>query len=189
MIWFSSDQHLGHTNIMKYCDRPFDSVEEMDEIIISNTVTCFMSGDTIYLLGDLSFNLELAENFLLKIKKIGVQMHYIRGNHDKNLKDAMLLEYCDSVSSLKDIHVKYKNEDYRITLCHYPMYSWKYSHYGAWMLFGHHHNRRKDENIFRGKMMNVGVDVNNFMPVSFDCVIDHMEMQKDNWDLVNLDKK
>jgi calcineurin-like phosphoesterase family protein len=52
MDWFSSDWHLGHENIIRICDRPFSSVEEMDKTIMGNMLSVMKRKDTLYFLGD-----------------------------------------------------------------------------------------------------------------------------------------
>lgn len=54
MIWFTADLHLGHTNIIKYCKRPFSSSKEMDEAILVNINGCVMKNDYLYIPGDFS---------------------------------------------------------------------------------------------------------------------------------------
>jgi len=183
MIYFSSDWHLNHKNIMKYSNRPFSSIEEMNDNIIRNFFTSLENNSDVYYLGDLSFNLTTAESFLMSIPK-NIRFHFIRGNHDKQLQDTLLKKYCTSVcNGYKDIN--YNGQ--KITLCHYPMYSWNCSHYGAWMLHGHHHSNTQDR--FYGKIMNVGVDLHNFKPISFDEVKSFMDKREENWDMVKIDRK
>ena len=159
-IWFTADLHLNHANILYYCKRPFKNVQEMDETIIKNFTNLLRKNDVLYILGDLSFKREYAENFLRIIKNIGVEIHFIIGNHDKDGRTLDIIEqYCESVQEIKEIKI----DGTHITLCHYPMRSWNGSYHGAWHLYGHVHGRLK----LGLKQYDVGVDTNEFKPVSY----------------------
>lgn len=173
---------LSHKNIMKYCNRPFSSVKEMDETIIKNFNSKVKKGDTVYFLGDIGMGNANIINFFDKISR-GIQFHLIVGNHDKKISRNLLIARCSSVNIMKDIKI----QDQKITLCHYPMYTWNCSHYGAWQIHGHHHFNT--QNIFYGKIMNVCVDNHNFSPVSFDEVKRYMNKKEDNWDLIKDEDK
>jgi len=54
-IWFTSDTHFNHRNIIGYAQRPFESVEEMNEVMIERWNASVRGEDTIYHLGDFSF--------------------------------------------------------------------------------------------------------------------------------------
>ena len=58
MNYFTSDLHLGHRNIIRLCNRPFATIEEMDETLIRNWNAKVTNGDTVYILGDLLFRNE-----------------------------------------------------------------------------------------------------------------------------------
>lgn len=60
MVYFTSDLHLGHENVIKLCNRPFDSIEEMDEALIRNWNRKVTNGDTVYVLGDLNLQKQKA---------------------------------------------------------------------------------------------------------------------------------
>lgn len=159
-IWFTADLHLNHANIMHYCNRPFKNVEEMDETITKNFTDLLRKGDVLYILGDLSFKRKPVEDFLSTITNMGIEIHFIIGNHDKDGGTLDIIRnYCDSVQEVKEIKI---NGTY-ITLCHYPMYSWNKSFHGAWHLYGHVHGRLK----LKTRSYDVGVDNNNFKPVSY----------------------
>ena len=65
MNYFTSDLHLGHRNIIRLCNRPFATIEEMDETLIRNWNAKVTNGDTVYILGDLLFrNEKPAEEYL-----------------------------------------------------------------------------------------------------------------------------
>ena len=176
--WFSADLHLGHKNIIEYCKRPFKDVEEMNGVITKNFIEKIKEGDTLYLLGDLSFNSQIIYRFLSNFQRIN--LHYITGNHDRKetLDTIKNHPITKSIYTMKNISV----ENIRITLCHYPMLRWYKSHFGSWNLFGHVHGRLNNKTI--GKQYDVGVDNNNFMPISFQEIITIMKRQKDNEDLI-----
>ena len=54
MIWFTSDLHLGHRAVINFQDRPFGTVEEMNEALIKNWNFLVAKNDTVYILGDIS---------------------------------------------------------------------------------------------------------------------------------------
>ena len=51
-IWFTADFHLGHQNIIRYCNRPFPTVSEMDDEILVRMNACVAEADTLFFLGD-----------------------------------------------------------------------------------------------------------------------------------------
>jgi calcineurin-like phosphoesterase family protein len=178
---FTSDYHLDHHNIMKHCNRPFNTVDAMNDTIIRNVTGALRKGDKLYFLGDLSMKKkETAMDLLDTLHAMGVITHIIRGNHDGCWEDKILLKYVKSVSLYKSIRI----EEQEIFLCHYPMITWNKSHYGSWLLYGHHHSDIIDKQFPDGKMMNVSVDQNKFMPVSFQQVQAFMTTRSMNWDEV-----
>ncbi|KKL95432.1 hypothetical protein LCGC14_1854620, partial [marine sediment metagenome] len=70
--------------------------------------------------------------------------------------------------------------DQPITLCHYAMRVWDKSHFNSWQLYGHSHGTLNGI----GKQYDVGVDANNFLPVSFANLTELMEAKKDNFNYI-----
>lgn len=173
MQWFTADLHLGHTNIIKYCNRPFSSVEEMDKIIIDNIFSCIKSKDILYVLGDISLNRNITLNFLKKLFNSEIKYFLIIGNHDNFPKDF-------NVPKIIDIKI---NEQ-KITLCHYAMRTWNCSCHGAWQLYAHSHGTLKPV----GKQWDVGVDNNNFKPLSFEQIVEIMKLRENNEDYLTKEK-
>jgi calcineurin-like phosphoesterase family protein len=179
MIWFSADFHLSHKNIIKYCNRPFENVDEMDNSIFINLRNTVKSGDILYFLGDLTFDEYIAEDFFKNFRHI--KIHYIIGNHDSKEVIGIASEYCDSVSEIKDINI----EGIPITLCHYAMRVWNKSHFNSWQLFGHSHGTLEPV----GKQYDVGVDSNDFLPISFEELVEVMESKPNNFNYIPPEKR
>lgn len=166
--FFISDCHFGHKNVIKYCNRPYSSVEEMDEDIISKWNKKVHKNDIVYIVGDLFyFKINNAISILDRLKG---KLTLIRGNHDDFfLKKINVNKYFQNVSLYEEISLR----ENKITLCHYPMYSWKNSRrQNSYLVFGHVHNNKDmfwfDYYCQNDKTLNAGVDINNFEPVNFD---------------------
>ena len=190
MIWFTADYHLSHRNIMKYSNRPFNDVNEMDETIFSNLESKVKKRDILYFLGDLTFNIRKAHEFFERFEN--VEIHFIVGNHDNKKTIKIARERCTSVSHLKEISLTEKGprtpestETHAITLCHYAMRVWNKSHFNSWQLYAHSHGKLNP----LGKQYDVGVDNNNFMPVSFNQLIKIMENQQNNFNFIPLEHR
>lgn len=80
MDYFTSDTHFSHTNIIKYCNRPFKSVEEMDEVLIANWNSVVKKTDQVFHLGDFGYNYKIAQ-------RLNGHKHLIWGNHDRKLRN------------------------------------------------------------------------------------------------------
>ena len=160
MIWFTADTHFAHTNIIKYCKRPFANTDEMDDTIIKNINAVVQPQDTLYHLGDFAFR-----DVCNYRRRIHCQtIHFIMGNHDK-----FKTEDRKCFSSIHQMHQIHYNKQ-TIVLNHYGMRVWNKSHHGSIHLFGHSHGELPP----LGKSMDVGVDCWDFKPISAEFVIKHM---------------
>lgn len=165
MIWFTSDTHFGHENIIRFCNRPYESLEEMDDTLLENINSLVKPHDTLYHLGDFAFNSHKQYRERIECKNV----HLVLGNHDKQKRQV----YEALFSTVKNLSfVNWQCE--RIILCHYAMRRWNGSHYGSWHLYGHSHGTLPGH----GKSFDVGVDPNNYKPVSFDQVKELIEQQR-----------
>lgn len=81
--WFISDTHFGHDNIITYCDRPFSSVAEMDEIMIQRWNERVKHDDRVVHLGDISLSQRVAKNVG---ERLNGNIHLIVGNHDNSIQ-------------------------------------------------------------------------------------------------------
>lgn len=172
-LWFTADTHFGHFNIIKYCNRPFSCVKEMDETMITNWNNLVSPSDIIFILGD--FAMKLPVHVIRKILgRLNGQKYFILGDHDKQIwKCDDLLE---EITYMKNIVV----DDIPITLCHYCMRVWPKSHYNSYHFFGHSHGYLPAV----GKSHDVGVDNNKFSPISFNELKILMDNKPDNFNYV-----
>jgi calcineurin-like phosphoesterase family protein len=173
MEFFVSDTHFGHANVIKYCDRPFESVEGMNRTLVANWNSVVQQDDIVYHTGDFSFMNEKETEKV--IQQLNGRKHLIRGNHDKMFKKSDALhKYFESVSDYKEIHVHLKDgSSQMIVLCHFPMITWHKIHRGSWMIHGHCHGNLKPYPM-KAKIMDAGVDPCGFFPISLREVEQHM---------------
>lgn len=169
MYYFTSDTHFDHKNIMKYCKRPFDTVQEMNARILDGINSRVQPSDILYHLGDFSWSDPAP--FINKIKCRN--LFVIPGNHDEGnkhvLRSLKQLEAKQRLTICRDI-VSLKINKTKLVLCHYPMRSWNGSFHGSIHLYGHVHSGFDGREI--ATSMDVGVDSHDFNPVSFDEVVE-----------------
>lgn len=172
-IWFTSDTHFLHENIIESSSRPFADLAEMESAMIKNWNAVVKPGDTVYHLGDfaLSWGKKHKEPIDRLLSRLNGQKWLIVGNHDrdevvKNQRWNKVTHYHEIKVDLGGLHKQ------RIVMSHYPFRSWNQMHRGAWMLHGHSHGNLSD---IGGKTMDVGVDVHNYAPISLDEVKSFME--------------
>lgn len=152
MIYFTADLHLGHEKILRYCNRPFQSIQEMDETIIYNWNHVVKKEDVGYILGDFAFG-----NPIDYYKRLNGIVYIVPGSHDRKLKKL------DQRFILPPLYTLKYNKQI-VVLCHYALRTFYHSYYGAFNLYGHSHGRLTSI----GRSMDVGVDTNDFYPYSYD---------------------
>ena len=178
MTYFTSDLHLGHANIIRFCNRPFADVDEMDETIIANWESRVREDDNVYILGDLMYRAKAAPDDVLS--RLPGRKHLVVGNHDHTWLSRV--DISKHFVEVEDIIVL-KTGGITMTLCHYPMLSWPHSFYGSYMVFGHIHNSVQVDDGWeyireRERMLNAGVDINGFYPVTFEEMVANNEAFK-----------
>ena len=162
MYFFTADEHYGHANIIRFCNRPFASVEEMDAELIRRHNEIVNPDDTVIHAGDFAYrNSRSPQSYR---EALNGEHVFVRGSHDRWLDKAApeILEL--------------KIESQLVVVCHYAMRRWPKSHYGSWQLFGHSHGELEPV----GKQWDVGVDNNDFYPLSFEQIREIMAERPDN---------
>lgn len=172
-VFFTSDMHYYHNNIIFYSKRPYKNVEEMNEALITNYNSVVQDDDEVYIIGDVSFGkMNETENVLRRLRG---QKYLLFGNHDKKLRsqNELLKKYFVWAKDYAEIEV----EKQLIILCHYSFRAWRNSHRGSWNIFGHSHgNLFDDPNMLS---IDAGVDPNHYFPISFEEV--KKRMSKKTW--------
>lgn len=132
MIFYTSDLHFGHANVIKYDNRPFKTVDEMNNKMIQWWNARVKNTDEVYILGDFSLhNTALAKEI---VKQLHGKKYLIKGNHDeKNMKPLF-----DGFWDYKKI----RDNGRTVILSHYFIPSFESAHRGNIMLHGHSHNTR-----------------------------------------------
>jgi len=169
--YFISDTHFGHTNVIKFCDRPFQNLKEMEDKLIENINLIVKPEDVIYWLGDVVFG--NTKEWRRILARVNCKNHIlIKGNHDsyKSIPKDLFLGIFTEAKVY--IHGKL------FLLSHYPYRWpwWRFDKYrlrhrklrpkptGLWLLHGHTHET--GQGFFPKKMIHVGVDGNGYKPVS-----------------------
>ena len=168
MFHYTADEHYGHSNVIKYCNRPFSSVEEMNAKLIANHNEVVTDKDTTIHVGDFT----LIKN-KRRVQEIIDQLNgrhiFIKGSHDYWIPFKGSIQILD-----KTIDKQY------VVACHYCMHTWARSHYNSWHVFGHSHGGLDHP----GKCYDVGVDNNGFYPVSMTDLKKIMDKRPNNFNLV-----
>ena len=178
-LFFTSDTHFGHANIIKYCDRPFVDVDEMNKIMVQNINHYCGPDDTLIHLGDFCW---WREGQLAQWRDTLVcnDIRLVLGNHDAKKPgghpDPMLYKYFESVWEMHELSVRLpaSGENQHIVLCHYPLRSWNRKFHGSWHLYGHAHQH----DASWGKSLNMGVDQWEYRPVHLREIEEKMEGQQ-----------
>ena len=149
--FFTSDTHFNHANVIKYCARPFGSIEEMNREMIARWNAVVGPEDTVYHLGDFAMGKPSEwPGFLRQLT--GAKKILIRGNHDRSRRQ--MLE-----GGFTEVHEKLEWEGW--LLQHHPINTPRK------LLCGHIHEKWRRI----GWIINVGVDVWDFTPRTIEELI------------------
>lgn len=162
-IFFTSDHHFNHENIIKYCNRPYNSISEMNYDYINKWNSVIKISDKVFHLGD--FALKSSYNSIRNLTQIlnGYKI-LIKGNHDR-----FNCNFAVNQLGFNECYTSYIFEhEVSYILNHKPRYDLKIKH-----LCGHVHEKWKiNEN---GNILNVGVDIWNGYPISLEEINDFFQ--------------
>ncbi len=188
-VWFTADLHLGHANIIGYCDRPFADTAAMNDEIVRRWNDTVAPGDTVWVLGDVA--LGQIDRTLALVDGLAGHKLLVAGNHDRcwagngRRAQAWTKRYVDA--GFEEVHqgevmvgiggigidgTGIDGTGIAATACHFPYRGDSHDEdryldhrpvdRGGWLLHGHVHDRWRQ----RGRMINVGVDAWDYRPVS-----------------------
>ena len=185
-IFFTSDTHFGHSKIIDYCKRPFSSIEEHDKALIQNWNNVVGQDDTVFHLGDFAYgNSQFIANI---IKQLNGNIILIKGNHDlRNMNPTLYNMFSDVVYQARILIDKQT-----VYLNHFPFLCFDHGDINLYkdnysiQLFGHVHSgpltSSKDVsrlNILFPTQYDVGVDNNNYTPISWADIKNKIKQQID----------
>lgn len=176
MIYLSSDYHFFHNRPFIWQVRGFNSIEEMNTVILQNHNSIIKPEDDVYLLGDLLLggNAKLEEGLAL-IAQLNGKLHLVRGNHDTDTRWEAYKSLPNVVEMQNAIYLDYHK--YHFYLSHFPTLTANLEKESLRQctlnLYGHTH---QIDNFFEGRpyMYHVGVDSHNCAPVLIDNIIENM---------------
>jgi calcineurin-like phosphoesterase family protein len=161
--WFTSDLHINHERIIEYCSRPFGSVEEMNEALVTRWNDRVGYGDTVYVVGDMF--LGKPEDAAPLIKRLRGHKVLIHGNHDRSRRTMLECGFNETWQR-KDLKLR---DGRRALLSHKPLPESTIENYDL-QIHGHRHSLP----VVSGKRLNVCVDLWNYAPISEDeiCAVE-----------------
>lgn len=171
-IFFTSDLHFDHANILGFCNRPYSSVTEMNEALIANWNSVVTPDDEIYELGDFTFsrNPKFVDNIL---SRLNGRKYHIWGNHDQIFHKHPELQkhfiWCKDYFELNYNKIKF-------ILFHYPILLWNGMKRNSIQVQGHEHGNIDTINL-DARRIDVGVDAmySGMKPISIDKILEIME--------------
>lgn len=179
-ILFMSDLHYNHENVIRFDNRPFKSVDEMNESIEKTLIENVGPDDILFDLGDLFW--KCSDHVITGIlDKIHPKKFFkIIGNHDKwPVYQKLQGKYFDLVCDQLDIKIEHDGKLYMIALSHYPMVSWNHKPRGGLQIFGHCHGHIDDFNdssydlrVDAGYNGNLAKSVGSFL-IPFENILEH----------------
>jgi calcineurin-like phosphoesterase family protein len=160
-LYFTSDTHFGHDAIRILADRPFASLQAMDDEMVRRWNAVVQPGDTVWHLGD--FAHRNSQSLADYRARLNGTIHLVLGNHDARVTGDNAKLFA-SVQLMAEVNTRAKT----IILCHYPLREWDKAWRGAWHLHGHVHGRLDDDAY--GFSLDVGVDSHDYRPIGVERI-------------------
>ena len=171
MIYYISDLHFGHRNVIAMDGRPFATIEEMDETLIRLWNERVTDEDDVYIVGDFAYRNEYTATWYLR--QLKGRKHLIIGNHDwHTTQDAKAMEHFASVEKIHRI----EDNGRTVSLCHFPVAEWNGKRHGGYHVHGHIHVRRDEVYEFMSRFdraLNAGCMINGYRPATLEELMEN----------------
>lgn len=169
-IFYMSDLHFCHFNIIRLCNRPYKSTEEMNEDIVSKWNSVVGKNDIVYIAGDVGFpkNLDQVAEIISLVKRLNGKKFLIEGNHDHKLvRDNNFSYLFEEISP----YMRIKDQNRDVVICHYPIEEWDGLFRGSYHIYGHVHNNKGNLKFIPNRF-NVSSEVIDYTPKTLDELIE-----------------
>ena len=162
-VFVVSDLHFDHENIIRFCNRPFGSMREMNRAMVYNWNRRVGDGDRVYYMGDLTYG-RGRRSIDFWLSKLNGEIRFIRGNHDT-----------DNITCAEVIRdrfpIRYRCHDF--LLMHGP---YRPPNYDGWIIHGDKHNNPEYPHINRrDKTVNVCAELTRYAPMNLDEIVSRIE--------------
>jgi calcineurin-like phosphoesterase family protein len=162
--FFTSDTHFGDHRTLNIHKRPFESVGEMNAVLVANWNAAIGPEDEVWHLGDFARTQNQIPQFL---SGLAGRKHLVRGNNDPASVTTVM--GWESVQNYRELEL----DGHRLVLCHYPFRSWNGQHRKSINLHGHSHGRLKKV----ARQVDVGVDAWDFRPIDLASILSARGME------------
>lgn len=182
-VFFTSDFHLFHNNVLKFDKRPFSDVHEMHKVIEERWNETVSEDDIVIYLGDLSFARKDDKAYVDGMMwSLNGTIHYVMGNHDDYREIPKEKRY-ESVQDYLEVRIAHMVDGKRVEtlFCcmHYPIFSWNKAHHGSYMIHGHSHgnlHHGEDASFYDNRrVIDVGCMLTDYRPISYLEVMEKLK--------------
>jgi hypothetical protein len=161
-----ADLHLGHKNVLKHDNRPYDCIEQHDVDLARRCVSVGGKHATLWLVGDVAQTKAALDAFMGVIRPHWGKIILIRGNHD----DKVAWKYRDMFDEAHEARYLRVSPEVRVYISHYAHRVWRNSHHGAYHIHGHSHGALPR----LGRSIDCGAPCVNYTPKPLQWFVDEL---------------
>lgn len=181
-VFFCGDTHFLHSNILKFCHRPFEDIDEMDAMLMANWNEVVGEDDVVYHLGDFAMGPSGRVREILE--RLNGRIRLCEGSHEQSALAKGNRGVFEAVADGYYLTFEDEGGDRLpggIFLSHYLHKTFPHSHHGSWHLYAHSHGRLDSYAAAEGRLLDVGVDSHEYRPWTMDEVAAVMETRPPNF--------